>query len=67
MRARDLVTDADIAKLTPKLGGAERTLRSFGVPGLMLRVGRRKRSWELRIERAPAVRKPLGEWLSVVR
>src|ERR1035437_7426800 len=65
MRTRDLVTDADIAKLTPKPGGAERTLRSFGVPGLMLRVGRRKRSWELRIERRPQVRKPLGEWPQV--
>jgi integrase len=65
MRARDLVTDADIAKLTSKPGGAERTLRSFGVPGLMLRVGRRKRSWELRIERTPPVRKALGEWPQV--
>jgi integrase len=64
-RARALVTDADIATLGPKPNGSERTVRAFGVPGLMLRVGRRKRSWELRIESAPAVRKPLGEWPTI--
>jgi integrase len=61
-RNRHALTDADVAELAPFPDGRERTCREFNVPGLMLRVGRRKRTWELRIERPPAVRKPLGEW-----
>ena len=61
-RNRHALTDAQVAELAPHPDGRERTCRDFNVPGLMLRIGRRKRSWELRIERAPAVRKPLGEW-----
>jgi integrase len=64
-RTRHALTDADVAQLAPQTNGGERTFRQFGVPGLMLRVGRRKRSWELRIERVPPVRRPLGEWPQV--
>src|SRR3974390_1338543 len=61
-RIRHALTDSDVAQLAPKTNGKERTFREFGVPGLMLRVGRRKKTWELRIERGPAVRRSLGEW-----
>jgi integrase len=62
VRNRHALTDAEVATLAPHPDGRERTYRDFGVSGLMLRVGRRKRSWELRIESLPAVRKTLGEW-----
>src|SRR3974390_2368959 len=64
-RIRHALTDSDVAQLAPKTNGKERTFREFGVPGLMLRVGRRKKTWELRIERVPAVRRSLGEWPNV--
>jgi hypothetical protein len=64
-RTKHALTDAEVAELKPHPDGRERTYREFNVPGLMLRVGRRKRSWELRIEAEPRVRKPLGEYPQV--
>ena len=64
-RIRHALTDTDVAQLAPQTSGGERTFRQFGVPGLMLKIGKYKRSWELRIERTPPVRRPLGEWPKV--
>jgi integrase len=60
-RNRDLPTDAAVAMRPAHTGG----YRDFGVPGLLLRVGARKRTWELRIEGRTAARRVLGEFPKV--
>jgi integrase len=63
-RNRLALDDAAVALLTPSAAGC----RNFGVPGLLLRTGARRKSWELRIERGPKadhVRRALGEFPAV--
>lgn len=57
-RNRDLPSDAAVAMRPPHAGG----YRDFGVPGLLLRKGARKATWELRIEGRTAARRVLGEF-----
>jgi hypothetical protein len=42
-----------------------RIIRDGAVPGFLIRVGRRKRSFELRIEKHPRITRPLGHWPDV--
>ena len=60
-RNKDLPTDAAVALRPPHSGG----YRDFGVPGLLLRKGARKATWELRIEGRNARRRVLGEFPQV--
>lgn len=63
-RNRLALDDAAVALLTPSAAGC----RNFGVPGLILRLGARRKSWELRIERgskADHVHRALGEFPAV--
>jgi len=57
-RNRDLPTDAAVAAWPPSTGG----YRSFNVPGLLLRKGTRKATWELRFEGRKAARSIIGEF-----
>jgi integrase len=59
------LTDTYIGTLAPKPNGKERIERDGAVPGFLIRVGRRKRSFELRIERSPRATLPLGHWPKV--
>ena len=43
------LTDSYIERLTPKDGGRERIVRDGAVPGFLIRVGPRRRTFELRI------------------
>jgi hypothetical protein len=43
----------------------ERIVRDGSVPGFLVRVGRRKRSFELRIEKPPKITRQLGHWPEV--
>jgi integrase len=56
------LTDAYVECLVPKEGGRERIVRDGAVPGFLVRVGPRKRTFELRIEKAPRATRPLGHW-----
>jgi integrase len=56
------LTDAFVGSLTPKDGGRERIVRDGALPGFLVRVGPRKRTFELRIEKPPKVTRPLGHW-----
>ena len=61
-RARHaLLTDTFIESLAPHEGGTERIVRDGAIPGFLIRVGSRKRSFELRIEKPPKVTKQLGQ------
>jgi hypothetical protein len=59
------LTDSYIESLTPKDGGRERIVRDGAIPGFLIRVGSRKRTFELRIEKPPKVTKQLGHWPTV--
>ena len=59
------LTDSYIETLTPKDGGRERIVRDGAIPGFLIRVGTRKRTFELRIEKPPKVTKQLGHWPTV--
>jgi integrase len=59
------LTDSYIEGLTPKDGGRERIVRDGAIPGFLIRVGSRKRTFELRIEKPPKVTKQLGHWPTV--
>ena len=56
------LTDSYIESLTPNGGGRERIVRDGAIPGFLIRVGPRKRTFELRIEKPPKVTKQLGHW-----
>jgi integrase len=51
--------------LRPKPNGVERIVRDGSVPGFLVRVGRRKRTFELRIEKPPRITRQLGHWPDV--
>jgi hypothetical protein len=59
------LTDTYVESLKPKPNGVERIVRDGGVPGLLVRVGRRKRTFELRIEKPPKITRQLGHWPEV--
>jgi integrase len=59
------LTDAYVECLVPKEDGRERIVRDGAVPGFLVRVGPRKRTFELRIEKAPRATRPLGHWPDV--
>lgn len=59
------LSDAYIGSLAPREGGRERIVRDGAVPGLLARVGPRKRSFELRIEKPPKITRQLGHWPEV--
>lgn len=58
------LTDSVVANLSPKTNGREQIVRDQVVRGLILRVGARRKSFGLRIERKgrPAVYSTLGAW-----
>jgi integrase len=58
-------TDDIVETLAPHPDGSERTFREFGVSGLLLRVGQRKKKWELRIGDDKALRRVLGTFPQV--
>jgi hypothetical protein len=60
-----LLTDTFIESLAAHDGGRERTVRDGAIPGFLIRVGSRKRTFELRIEKPPKVTKQLGHWPTV--
>jgi hypothetical protein len=51
-----------IESLTPKEGGNECIARDDAIPGFLIRVGPRRRTFELRIEKPPKDRRQLGHW-----
>ncbi len=57
-RNKDLPSDAAVAMRPPHTGG----YRDFQVPGLLLRKGARKATWELRVEGRKRARRVLGEF-----
>jgi integrase len=59
------LTDTYVESLKPKSNGRERIIRDGGVPGFLVRVGLRKRTFELRIERPPKITRQLGHWPDV--
>jgi integrase len=59
------LTDSYVENLRPQDDGRERIVRDGAVPGFLIRVGQRKRSFELRIEKHPRVTRPLGHWPDV--
>src|SRR5262245_46237747 len=59
------LTDAFVEGLGPREGGRERIVRDGALPGFLVRVGPRKRSFELRIEKPPRTTRPLGHWPNV--
>ncbi len=56
------LTDSFIEALKPEKGRIERIVRDGQVPGLIIRAGRRKKTFELRIEKPPRVTRQLGHW-----
>jgi hypothetical protein len=56
------LTDTFIESLSPQEGGRERIVRDGAVPGFLIRVGLRKRTFELRIEKPPKITLPVGHW-----
>ena len=59
------LTDSYVESLKPKSNGRERIVRDGSVPGFLVRVGPRKRSFELRIEQRPKITRQLGHWPDV--
>ena len=59
------LTDTYVESLKPKPSGRERIVRDGGVPGFLVRVGLRKRTFELRIEQRPKITRQLGHWPDV--
>ena len=64
---RGKLTDTLIERLTPRPDGREAIVRDGMIPGFLIRCGRRKKSFEIRIERKgrQKVFKTLGAWPSV--
>jgi integrase len=60
------LTDSFIEALAPKEGGRERIIRDGALPGFLIRVGTRKRTFELRIEKPPKATRQLGHWPDVL-
>ena len=56
------LTDTYVESLPPKEGRRERIVRDGVLPGFLIRVGPRKRTFELRIEKPPKTTRPLGHW-----
>ena len=56
------LTNTFIESLLPQEGGRERIVRDGAVPGFLIRVGLRKRTFELRIEKPPKITLPVGHW-----
>ena len=56
------LTDTFIESLLPQEGGRERIVRDGAIPGFLIRVGLRKRIFELRIEKPPKITVPVGHW-----
>lgn len=56
------LTDTYVKNLGPKENGRERIVRDGALPGFLVRIGARKRSFELRIEKRPRLTRPLGHW-----
>lgn len=56
------LTDIYVESLTPRDGRRERIVRDGALPGFLIRVGPRKRTFELRIEKPPKMTRPLGHW-----
>lgn len=56
------LTDKFIEQLAPLPDGRERVVRDGMLAGFLIRVGKRKRSFEIRIEKSPRVCKHLGEY-----
>src|SRR5437762_12312129 len=56
------LTDTFIESLLPQEGGRERIVRDGAIPGFLIRVGLRKRTFELRIEKPPKISVPVGTW-----
>jgi hypothetical protein len=56
------LTDGFIESLLPHEGGRERIVRDGAIPGFLIRVGLRKRTFELRIEKPPKITVPVGHW-----
>lgn len=59
------LTDTYVEGLRARPDGVERIVRDGGVPGFLVRVGRRKRTFELRIEKPPKITRQLGHWPDV--
>ena len=59
------LTDTYVESLKTKPNGRERIVRDGGVPGFLVRVGLRKRTFELRIEQRPKITRQLGHWPDV--
>ncbi|MBX9841912.1 MAG: integrase arm-type DNA-binding domain-containing protein, partial [Xanthobacteraceae bacterium] len=59
------LTDSYVEHLKPQPNGRERIVRDGALPGFLVRVGPRKRSFELRIEKRPKVTRQLGHWPNV--
>src|SRR3954454_13112012 len=59
------LTDTFIQCLSPKEGGRERIVRDGAVPGFLVRVGPRRRTLELRIEKPPKLTIALGHWPAI--
>lgn len=64
---RGKLTDTLIERLMPRPDGREAIVRDGVIPGFLVRCGRRKKSFEIRIERKgrQKVFKTLGAWPSV--
>jgi integrase len=63
MTVKHIPLDDDVALLGLKANGTESVVRGFGVAGLCLRIGKRAKKWELRIENVkPAIHRRLGTW-----
>ena len=56
------LTDEFVGGLAPREGGRESIVRDGALPGFLVRVGPRKRTFELRIEKPPKATRPLGNW-----
>lgn len=64
--AKQIWTDANVATAERRHGQSDTVVRGeFGIRGLALRIGARRKQWFVLIERAPRVYKVLGEFPAV--
>lgn len=56
------ITDHFVEALSPKQNGRENIQRDGALPGFLVRVGPRKRKFELRIEKSPSITRTIGHW-----